>query len=45
VEDYDPRPRLLASLAAGLLVVHAVEHPLVAVGTIALALGAIWGWP
>jgi hypothetical protein len=42
---YDARPRLLASLAAGLVVVRAVEHPLEAVLILALALGAIWGWP
>jgi hypothetical protein len=37
--------RLLASLAAGALVVRLTDHPLVAVVLLAGAMAAIWGWP
>lgn len=43
--EFDPARRLLASLVAGVLVVRATDHPLVAVALLAAAMTAIWGWP
>lgn len=44
-DDLDPHRRLLASLLAGLLVVHFTDHPLVAVVLLGAVMAAIWGWP
>lgn len=44
-DDYDPHPRLLASLVAGLVIVRLTDHPLVAVALLGAAMAVIWGWP
>lgn len=42
---FDPAPRLVGSVVAGLIVIQATDHPLVAVALLFAALAAIWGCP
>jgi hypothetical protein len=44
-DDYDPHPRLLATLVAGLLVVRLTDQLLPALLVLGIALAVIWGWP
>lgn len=44
-DDYDPAPRLLASLVIAMAVVRCTDHPLVATALVLAALVTIWVWP